>query len=186
VAGKAVEDLVSSGGTTQAEDRLTVAERVIVEFKYRRMSGSGTSRGIWDAQATCTNRSLLAAVNEIIFLKETHAFPMASIAGHRMDSVLRAAMTHLMKELLSLRIWDGSQLEGRTSLHFTIEKLPAAVSMTMTAGVSSPALGFLTDSTTAKTVRTNTGEVSFSTTYELYSRPGLMSSWAESSRMSSI
>jgi hypothetical protein len=49
-----------------------------------------------------------------------------------------------------------------------------AVSMTMTAGVSSPARGFLTDRSTAKMVRTNTGEVSFSTIDELYSRPGLM------------
>jgi hypothetical protein len=103
-AGKAVEDLVSSGGTTRAEDRLTVSERVIVQFKHRRMSSSGISRGIWDAQVTCTNRRLLAAVDEIIFLKETHVFPMASVAGHRMDRVLCAAMPHLMEKLLSLRI----------------------------------------------------------------------------------
>lgn len=40
--------------------------------------------------------------------------------------------------------------------------------MTAAHGVSSPALAFLTDSSTASTVRTSTGEVSFSTVDELY------------------
>ncbi|KAM0917830.1 hypothetical protein ACQ4PT_009253 [Festuca glaucescens] len=164
-AGKAVGDLASSAGTTRAEDRLAVAEHVIVEFGRRRMSGDGNNLGIWDAQATCANKSVLAAIDEIVFLKEMQAFPMATAAGRRMDGALRAAMSHLMEEPLSLRVWDGSQLEGRSGLCFAIEKL--SVSMTMTAGVSSPALVFLTDSSTTSTVRTNTGEVSLSTIDEL-------------------
>ncbi|XP_047095382.1 exocyst complex component EXO70B2-like [Lolium rigidum] len=169
-AGKDVGDFTSSAGTTRAEDRLAVAEHVIVEFGRRRMSGDRNTLGIWDAQATCTNKSLLAAVDEIVFLKEMQAFPMATAAGRRMDGALRAAMSHLMEELLSLRVWEGSQLEGRRGLCFAIEKL--SISMTMTAGVSSPALVFLTDSSTASTVRTNTGEVSFSTIDELCTSGG--------------
>jgi hypothetical protein len=75
-----------------------------------------------------------------------------------------------MEELLGLRVWEGSQLEGRSGLRFAIEKL--SISMTMAAGVSSPALVFLTDSSTASTVRTNTEEVSFSTIDELCTSSG--------------
>jgi hypothetical protein len=168
--GKATEDLASSAGPTRAEDRLAVAERVLGEFERRRMSGGGTSVGIWDAQATCTNGALLAAVDEIIFLKETHAFPMASAAGRRMEAVLRAAMSRLMEELLSLRVWNGSQLEGRSGLHFAVERL--SVSMTTTRSLSSPALVFLTSGSTTSTVRTSTREFSFSTVDELYASGG--------------
>jgi hypothetical protein len=166
--GKATEDLASSAGPTRAEDRLAVAERVLGEFERRRMSGGGTSVGIWDAQATCTNGALLAAVDEIIFLKETHAFPMASAAGRRMEAVLRAAMSRLMEELLSLRVWDGSQLEGRSGLRFAVERL--SVSMTATRSLSSPAIVFLTSGST-----TSTGEFSFSTVDELYASGGSQS-----------
>uniref|UniRef100_A0ACD5W2A8 Uncharacterized protein n=1 Tax=Avena sativa TaxID=4498 RepID=A0ACD5W2A8_AVESA len=134
------------------------------------MSGSVTSVGIWDAQATCTNGSLLAAVDEIIFLKETHAFPMSSAAGRRMEGVLRAAMSRLMEELLSLRVWDGSQLEGRSGLRFALDRF--SVSMTATRSLSSPALAFLTSGSMASTVRASTGEFSFNTVDELYASGG--------------
>ncbi|VAI85037.1 unnamed protein product [Triticum turgidum subsp. durum] len=165
-AGKAVEDQASAGGaTTRAEDRMAVAERVILELERRRSSGDGSDVGIWDAQATCTNSGLLAAVDEIVFLKEMHAFPTASAAGRRMDGALRAAMSCLMEEFLSLRVWDGSQLEGRSGLRFAVDKL--SVSVAAARGASS-SFAFLTGGSTASTVRTSTAELSSGTVDELY------------------
>ncbi|KAM3209266.1 hypothetical protein ACQJBY_063757 [Aegilops geniculata] len=168
-AGKAVEDLASAaaGTTTRAEDRLAVAERVILEFERRRSSCDGSDVGIWDAQATCTNSGLLAAVDEIVFLKEMHELPMASAAGRRMDGALRAAMSCLMEEFLSLRVWDGSQLEGRSGLRFAVHKL--SVSVAAARGASS-SFAFLTGGSTASTVRSRTSmaELSSGTVDELY------------------
>ncbi|KAM3188973.1 hypothetical protein ACQJBY_067740 [Aegilops geniculata] len=173
-AGKAVEGSASAG-TARAEDRLAVAERVVFDLDCRRSSYDGTNVGIWDAQATCTNKGLLAAIDEIVFLKETHAFPTASTAGRRMDGALRAAMSHLMEEVVKLRVWDGSQLEGRSGLRFAVEKL----SVSMASRGSSSIAFLIGDSTSTartgdsiSTVRSSTGDFSYSTVDELYASGG--------------
>jgi len=75
-------------------------------------------------------------------------------------------MSRLKEELLSLRAWDESQMEGRSGLCLAVEKL--SISMAASCGMSSPALLFLTGSRTASTVRTSTWEVGFSSIDELY------------------
>uniref|UniRef100_A0ACD5T8I1 Uncharacterized protein n=1 Tax=Avena sativa TaxID=4498 RepID=A0ACD5T8I1_AVESA len=84
-----------------------------------------------------------------------------------MNGALHAGMSHLMKEVTNLRVWDGSRLEGSTGLGFAAEKL--SVSM-VSRGISS-SLAFLTEDSIS-TVRTgdstaSTGELSSSTVDEL-------------------
>uniref|UniRef100_A0ACD5UIF8 Uncharacterized protein n=1 Tax=Avena sativa TaxID=4498 RepID=A0ACD5UIF8_AVESA len=98
-----------------------------------------------------------------------HAFPTDSAAGRRMNGALHAGMSRLMKEVTSLRVWDGSRLEGSTGLRFAVEKL--SVSMA-SRGVSSSSFAFLTEDDSISTARTgdstaSTGELSSSTVDEL-------------------
>ncbi|KAF0916392.1 hypothetical protein E2562_007493 [Oryza meyeriana var. granulata] len=120
-AGKAVAD-VAAASKTRAEYRLAVAEHVILGWHCARSSGADFA-GIWDSDATCTNESLLSAVDEIILLAEIHAFPMASAARRSMEDALDIAMTCLIEGFLRLRVWDASKLEGRGGLRFAVEKL---------------------------------------------------------------
>lgn len=119
-AGKAAQDFAAAP-ETQAEHRLSIAEHVVLEWHRARSSGPDAS--IWDADATCTNKSLLTAVDEILLLAEINAFPMVSAARRRMDTALGVAMSCLVEEFLRLRVWDASQLEGRCGLRFAVEKL---------------------------------------------------------------
>nr|CAB3479167.1 unnamed protein product [Digitaria exilis] len=84
-------------------------------------------------EATCTSTNLLSAVDEILRLKETQAFPMSSPARRRMDSALGVAMSRLMEEFLILRVWDASQLEGPGGLRVAVDKL--SVSLDPAGGV---------------------------------------------------
>ena len=96
-AHQALEDTAGAPGTP-AEARLAVAAHALLQWDC------SPDAGIWDAEAACTKRSLLSAVDEILHLKEIHAFPMASPARHRMDTALGVAMSRLMDEFLLLRI----------------------------------------------------------------------------------
>ncbi|CAL4946068.1 unnamed protein product [Urochloa decumbens] len=158
---KAKEDIAAAPGTL-AEARLAVAAHAVLHWDR--------SAGGWDAEATCDNRSLLSAVDEILDLKETHAFPMASPARRRMDGALGVAMSRLMDEFLLLRVWDTSQLEGRHGLHAAAERL---LSVSIGPGGSGVCLAFPTGGSTS------TGELSVNTTGELRASSTSLSSWPD-------
>lgn len=102
-AAKAAVAEFTDGSRKQSELRLAVAEQFML--RWRPSAGAGT--GIWDAEAVCINRGLLSALDDIVLLKEIHAFPMASSARSLMNTVLGAAMSRLMEEFLLLRVWDA-------------------------------------------------------------------------------
>ncbi|XP_062207822.1 exocyst complex component EXO70A1-like [Phragmites australis] len=160
---KAIEDF-SDAPQTLAEARLAVAAHAVLQWDCSPDAGTGTT-GVWDAEATCTNRDLLSAVDEILHLKEINAFPMTSPARRRMDSALGVAMSRLMDEFLLLRVWDGSQLQGISDLRIAVERL--SVSLPSSGGVW---LAFPTGGSTS------TGELSLSTTDELRASGGSLSS----------
>ncbi|WVZ67768.1 hypothetical protein U9M48_016808 [Paspalum notatum var. saurae] len=123
---KALGDIANAPEAT-AEARLAVAARAVLRWDC------ASDAGIWDAEAVCTNRSFLSAVDEILQLTETHAFPMVSPARRRMDSVLGVAMSRLMDEFLLLRVWDASQLQDTDGLRLAVERF--SVSMAPGGGV---------------------------------------------------
>lgn len=121
VAGKAVEGFAAAP-KTQAEARLAIAGHVILQ--WNRSPGADT--GIWDAEATYTNRSLLAAVDEILHLAETQPFPAVSAARRRLDSALGVAMSRMVEEFLRLRVWNASQSQLRAAVEKLSVSLPAS------------------------------------------------------------
>lgn len=152
-AAKAIEDIDDTPGM-QAEARLAVATHAVLH--WNRFTGADNDdAGIWDAEAT----SLLSAVDEILGLKETQAFPMASPARRRMDSALGVAMSRLMDEFLSLRVWDASQLEGTGDLR--VLDADGELSLTTDEG------------------GTSTGELSLTTTGELHAPDRSVTSWKD-------
>uniref|UniRef100_J3L6W4 Exocyst subunit Exo70 family protein n=1 Tax=Oryza brachyantha TaxID=4533 RepID=J3L6W4_ORYBR len=158
-AGKAVGDIAAASSKTQAERRLAVAEQAILGWRR------ACSPGVWDSDATCTNESLLSAVDEIILLAEIHAFPMASAARRSMEGALGVAVSCLVGEFLRLRVWDASQMEIRLGLRFAAGKFPVPAA---TSGVSL-SLAFPT-----------TGSISTASTIdELYASGGSQSSAAD-------
>lgn len=126
-AGKAAEDVAAASTMTRAEYRLAVAEQVILGWHCARSSGADLA-GVWDSDATCTNESLLSAVDEVLLLAEIHAFPMASAARRSMQDALDVAVSCLMEEFLRLKVWDASQMEVRLGVRFAVGKfsMPAA------------------------------------------------------------
>ncbi|OEL33643.1 Exocyst complex component EXO70A1 [Dichanthelium oligosanthes] len=161
---KALQGIADTPGTP-AEARLAVAAHAVLQWDR---SPDTDGAGIWDAEAMCGSRSLISAVDEILHLKETRAFPMASPACRRMDGALGVAMSRLMDEFLLLRVWDASQLEGRDGLRVAVEKL--SVSLGPGGGVC---LAFPTGGSTS------TGEFSVSTTDELHASGTSLSSWPD-------
>ncbi|CAL4972587.1 unnamed protein product [Urochloa decumbens] len=168
-------DGIADAPATLAEARLAVAAHAVLQWDS---SPAADAVGVWDADAACANRSLLSAVDEILDLKETHAFPMASPARRRMDGALGVAMSRLMDELLLLRVWDASQLEGRHGLRVAAERLSVSVG----PGGSGVCLAFPTGdgstSTGGLSVST-TGGLSVSTTGELRASSTSLSSWPD-------
>ncbi|RCV28640.1 hypothetical protein SETIT_5G419400v2 [Setaria italica] len=162
---KALEYTADAPGTL-AEARLAVAAHAVLQWDR----SPDADAGIWDAEATCASRSLLSAVDEILHLKEIHAFPMASSARRRMDTALGVAMSRLMDEFLLLRVWDASQLEGGHGLRVAIERLSVSV---LAPGGSGVCLAFPTGGSIS------TGELSVSTTDELHASDMSLSSWPD-------
>ncbi|CAD6228640.1 unnamed protein product [Miscanthus lutarioriparius] len=160
-AHQALEDTAGAPGTP-AEARLAVAAHALLQWYC------SPDAGIWDAEAACTKRSLLSAVDEILHLKEIHAFPMASPARRRMDTALGVAMSRLMDEFLVLRVWDASQLQGTDGLLFAVQKL--SVSLASGGGVW-PA--FPTGGSASS------GEFSVSDSDELYASDRSLSTWPD-------
>ncbi|PAN26994.1 hypothetical protein PAHAL_5G052600 [Panicum hallii] len=165
---KALEVIADAPGTL-AEARLAVAAHAVLR-------SPGADADIWDAEATCVNRSLLSAVDEILQLKETHAFPTASPARRRMDGALGVAMSRLIDEFLLLRVWDASQLEGKDGLRVAVEKL----SVSLAPGGSGVWPAFPTGGTTS------TGELSVTTTDELRASGRSLSSWPDNALTTSV
>ncbi|CAO2167417.1 unnamed protein product [Urochloa humidicola] len=164
---KALQGIADAWGPgTVAEARLAVAAHAVLHWDR---SPDADDAGVWDAEATCANRGLLTAVDEILHLKETHAFPMASPARRRMDAALGVAMSRLMDEFLLLRVWDASQLEGRHGLRVAAERLSVSVG----PGGSGVCLAFPTGGSTS------TGELSVSSTGELRASGTSLSSWPD-------
>ena len=160
---KALEGIADAPGTL-AEARLAVAAHAVLR-------SPDADADIWDAEATCVNRSLLSAIDEILQLKETAAFPTASPARRRMDGALAVAMSRLMDEFLLLRVWDASQLEGKEGLRVAVEKLSVSLASASVGSGVWPA--FPTGGTTS------TGELSVSTTGELRASGRSLSSWPD-------
>ena len=158
---KALEGIADAPGTL-AEARLAVAANAVLR-------SPGADAVIWDAEATCVNRSLLSAIDEILQLKETHAFPTASPARRRMDGALGVAMSRLMDEFLLLRVWDASQQEGKDGLRVAAEKL----SVSLAPGGNGVWPAFPTGGTTS------TGELSVSPPGELRASGRSLSSWPD-------
>lgn len=63
------------------------------------------SPGIWDADGKCTNRDLLAVVDEVLCRAEEDPSTCRNL-----DRVIALAMSPLMEEFLRVRVWDASQL----------------------------------------------------------------------------
>ena len=167
---KALDGIADAPGTL-AEARLAVAANAVLR-------SPGADAVIWDAEATCVNRSLLSAIDEILQLKETHAFPTASPARRRMDGALGVAMSRLMDEFLLLRVWDASQLEGKEGLRVAVEKLSVSLASASVGSGVWPA--FPTGGTTS------TGELSVSTTDELRASGRSLSSWPDNALTTSV
>ena len=165
---KALEGIADAPGTL-AEARLAVAANAVLR-------SPGADAVIWDAEATCVNRSLLSAIDEILQLKETAAFPTASPARRRMDGALAVAMSRLMDEFLLLRVWDASQQEGKDGLRVAAEKL----SVSLAPGGSGVWPAFPTGGTTS------TGELSVSTTDELRASGRSLSNWPDNALTTSV
>ncbi|RLN22871.1 exocyst complex component EXO70A1-like [Panicum miliaceum] len=100
---KALEGIADAPGTL-AEARLAVAAHAVLR-------SPDADADIWDAEATCVNRSLLSAVDEILQLKENNAFPVACPARRRMDGALGVAMSRLMDD----GVWPAFPTGGTTS-----------------------------------------------------------------------
>ncbi|KAL6840017.1 hypothetical protein ACP4OV_029827 [Aristida adscensionis] len=157
VVGKAVEDFAG------APVRLAVAEHAVLRWS----GSSGADAGVWDvdAAATCSGRSFLSAIDEILLLKETQAFAMVSPARRRTETALGVAMSRLMEEFLRLRVWDASPLQGGAAsrLRFAVENLSTSV-----APSGDASLAFPTGGGGAAT----TGELSLASSDELYASGG--------------
>lgn len=163
---KALEAIADTPGTL-AEARLAVAAQAVLQ---RDRSLDADADGIWDAEATCASQSLLSAVDEILHLKEIHAFPMASPARRSMDTVLGVAMSRLMDEFLLLRVWDASQLEGTRGLRVAVERLSVSVS---------PGGSGLWHDAFPTGGGISTGELTVSSTDELHASSTSLSSWPD-------
>ncbi|XP_062228962.1 exocyst complex component EXO70A1-like [Phragmites australis] len=104
--GKAAEAFASAP-KTQAAVRLAVAERAILQWNR----SPGADSGIWDAEANCTNKGLLAAIDEVLLLAEDDPFPAAaSSARRRLDSAVGVATSRMVEEFLRVRVWNNIQL----------------------------------------------------------------------------
>nr|CAB3479168.1 unnamed protein product [Digitaria exilis] len=106
--GKPAFGLVVAPRTTHAEERLAVAEHALLQWTRC----PGADAGVWDADASYTNRGLLAAVDEVLLLAAEDPFPHpeASSARHRLDVAVGAAASRMMEEFLRVRVWDASPL----------------------------------------------------------------------------
>ncbi|PUZ53413.1 hypothetical protein GQ55_5G051000 [Panicum hallii var. hallii] len=93
---------------THAEERLAVAEHALLQWTR----SPGADSGVWDADASYTNRGLLAAVDDVLLLAEEDPFPLpgASSARRRLDSAVGAAALRMVEEFLRVRVWDASPL----------------------------------------------------------------------------
>lgn len=95
---------------TQAEERLALAEHALLQWTR----SPGADAGIWDAEASYTDRGLLDAVDEVLLLAEGGLFrlPQASSARRRLDGAVAAAAARLVEEFLRVRVWNASRLRG--------------------------------------------------------------------------
>ncbi|KAJ1286703.1 hypothetical protein BS78_03G372000 [Paspalum vaginatum] len=95
---------------TQADERLALAEHALLQWTR----SPGADAGIWDAEASYTNRALLAAVDEVLLLAEGRLFPLpaASSARRRLDDAVGAATARMVEEFLRVRVWNASPLRG--------------------------------------------------------------------------
>ncbi|KAL6840358.1 hypothetical protein ACP4OV_030168 [Aristida adscensionis] len=126
--GKAVEDFAGGAPRTQAAAgpaaalaRLAVAENAILQWNR----SPGADSGIWDADANCTNRGLLNAVDEVLRLAEEDPFPAsAASARRRLDGAVGVAASRMVEEeFLRVRVWDSS-----SQLRVAVDRLALASS----------------------------------------------------------
>nr|CAB3475151.1 unnamed protein product [Digitaria exilis] len=103
--GKPAFGLVVAPRTTHAEERLAVAEHALLQWTRC----PGADAGVWDADASYTNRGLLAAVDEVLLLAAEDPFPHPP-ARLRLDVAVGAAASRMVEEFLRVRVWDASPL----------------------------------------------------------------------------
>ncbi|CAL4946064.1 unnamed protein product [Urochloa decumbens] len=96
-----------------AEERLAAAEHALLQWAR----SPGADAGVWDADASRTNRALLAAVDDVLLLAEEDPFPLLLLPGaasprRRLDDAVAAAASRMVEEFLRVRVWDASPLRA--------------------------------------------------------------------------
>ncbi|CAL4959899.1 unnamed protein product [Urochloa decumbens] len=96
-----------------AEERLAAAEHALLQWAR----SPGADAGVWDADASRTNRALLAAVDDVLLLAEEDPFPLLLLPGaasprRRLEDAVAAAASRMLEEFLRVRVWDASPLRA--------------------------------------------------------------------------
>ncbi|CAO2182005.1 unnamed protein product [Urochloa humidicola] len=104
---------VSPRTAAHAEERLAAAEHALLQWAR----SPGADAGVWDADASRTNRALLAAVDDVLLLAEEDPFPLLLLPGassprRRLEDAVAAAASRLVEEFLRVRVWDASPLRA--------------------------------------------------------------------------
>ncbi|CAO2196543.1 unnamed protein product [Urochloa humidicola] len=96
-----------------AEERLAAAEHALLQWAR----SPGADAGVWDADASRTNKALLAAVDDVLLLVEEDPFPLLLLPGAssprlRLEAAVAAATSRMVEEFLRVRVWDASPLRA--------------------------------------------------------------------------
>ncbi|GJM92154.1 hypothetical protein PR202_ga08589 [Eleusine coracana subsp. coracana] len=76
---------------------------------------SGTNAGIWDEDGNYTNRNLLSTVDDLLLRAQEDPSARASL-----DSIIAVAVSRLVEEFLSVRVWNAFPGAGDRSSAATI------------------------------------------------------------------
>ncbi|CAO1942702.1 unnamed protein product [Urochloa humidicola] len=111
--GKPAFGLAVAPRTAHAEERLAVAEHALLQWAR----SPGADAGVWDADASRTNKALLAAVDDVLLLAEEDPFPLLLLPGAssprlRLEAAVAAATSRMVEEFLRVRVWDASPLRA--------------------------------------------------------------------------
>ncbi|CAO2167418.1 unnamed protein product [Urochloa humidicola] len=111
--GKPAFGLAVAPRTAHAEERLAAAEHALLQWAR----SPGADAGVWDVDASRTNRALLAAVDDVLLLAEEDPFPLlllpsASSPRLRLEAAVAAAASRMVEEFLRVRVWDASPLRA--------------------------------------------------------------------------